>query len=237
MRRVGGAAKANPNASYLFTAWGQFLTHDIIQTPDVGKGEVPCDCKANKRWVWTDNWWSSRLGVLVLAWPWDVLKVDSQPLTSGMISTFDSVVRILPSSKVKKINSLFHACSSSDHHQNLEKVSMAKLKGWGFEKDDQQIISKGTFQANSIRNLIKENNWINWHHWSMLQQFMVFQKNTRTCLLIAMECIWKWTTIVLAISCQQWMISGIPKLKRTSKPPMSSMIKATTKMLLVTLVF
>lgn len=48
MRRVGGAAKANPNASYLFTAWGQFLTHDIIQTPDVGKGEVPCDCKENK---------------------------------------------------------------------------------------------------------------------------------------------------------------------------------------------
>jgi len=52
MRRVGGAAKANPNASYLFTAWGQFLTHDIIQTPDVGKGEVPCDCKANKRSVY-----------------------------------------------------------------------------------------------------------------------------------------------------------------------------------------
>ena len=49
MRRVGGAAKANPNASYLFTAWGQFLTHDIIQTPDVGKGEVPCDCKPNRR--------------------------------------------------------------------------------------------------------------------------------------------------------------------------------------------
>ena len=49
MRRVGGAAKSNPNASYLFTAWGQFLTHDIIQTPDVGKGEVPCDCNENKR--------------------------------------------------------------------------------------------------------------------------------------------------------------------------------------------
>ena len=55
MRRVGGAAKANPNASYLFTAWGQFLTHDIIQTPDVGKGEVPCDCKANKRLVPSEN--------------------------------------------------------------------------------------------------------------------------------------------------------------------------------------
>ena len=45
MRRVGGAAKANPNASYLFTAWGQFLTHDIIQTPDLaGSGPDPCDC-------------------------------------------------------------------------------------------------------------------------------------------------------------------------------------------------
>ena len=33
-------------ASVLFTMWGQFLTHDIIQTPDVGKGQVPCDCTA-----------------------------------------------------------------------------------------------------------------------------------------------------------------------------------------------
>ena len=93
------------------------------------------------------------------------------------------------------------------------------------------------FQAILIRNLVKENNSISWHHWSMLQLFMVFQKNTKTCWLIAMECIWKWITIVLAISCQLSMISEIPKLKRISKPPMCSMIRAMTKMLLVTLVF
>nr|CCG47854.1 oikosin 21b [Oikopleura dioica] len=33
------------DVSYAFTAWGQFITHDIIQTPDVlGSGDVPCDC-------------------------------------------------------------------------------------------------------------------------------------------------------------------------------------------------
>ena len=24
--------------------WGQFVTHDIIQTPDMGDGDTPCDC-------------------------------------------------------------------------------------------------------------------------------------------------------------------------------------------------
>ena len=38
-------------ATSLFTAWGQFLTHDIIQTPDVGKGSVPCDCEPNNSCV------------------------------------------------------------------------------------------------------------------------------------------------------------------------------------------
>lgn len=28
--------------------WGQFITHDIIQTPDMGNGEVPCDCSKIK---------------------------------------------------------------------------------------------------------------------------------------------------------------------------------------------
>ena len=37
-------AKVNQVASYAFTAWGQFITHDIIQTPDVGGGKVPCTC-------------------------------------------------------------------------------------------------------------------------------------------------------------------------------------------------
>ena len=31
--------------SYAFTAWGQFLTHDIIQTPDASNGRVKCSCK------------------------------------------------------------------------------------------------------------------------------------------------------------------------------------------------
>ena len=31
--------------SYAFTAWGQFLTHDIIQTPDASNGRAVCDCK------------------------------------------------------------------------------------------------------------------------------------------------------------------------------------------------
>ena len=34
-------------ASSLFTLFGQFLTHDIMQTPDVGRGGVPCDCNPN----------------------------------------------------------------------------------------------------------------------------------------------------------------------------------------------
>ena len=47
MRRAGGAPKANNQATYLLTAWGQFITHDIIQTPDVGNGNVPCSCKSH----------------------------------------------------------------------------------------------------------------------------------------------------------------------------------------------
>jgi len=49
MRRAGGPPKESATTSYLFTAWGQFLTHDIIQTPDVGNGQVPCDCKPNSK--------------------------------------------------------------------------------------------------------------------------------------------------------------------------------------------
>ena len=26
--------------------WGQFVTHDIIQTPDMGNGQTKCDCSA-----------------------------------------------------------------------------------------------------------------------------------------------------------------------------------------------
>ena len=48
-----------------------------------------------------------------------------------------SVVRTLPSSKVKKINSPSHVCLSSDRHRNLEKVSTVKLKGLGSESSEQ----------------------------------------------------------------------------------------------------
>ncbi|CAG5102891.1 Oidioi.mRNA.OKI2018_I69.chr1.g514.t1.cds [Oikopleura dioica] len=50
-RAISLAMRANTqrtmsnDVSYAFTAWGQFITHDIIQTPDVlGSGDVPCDC-------------------------------------------------------------------------------------------------------------------------------------------------------------------------------------------------
>ena len=43
-----GRVKENSVATYAFTAWGQFLTHDIIQTPDVGGGDVPCNCNPHK---------------------------------------------------------------------------------------------------------------------------------------------------------------------------------------------
>ena len=49
MRKAGGRPKQSELTSYLFTAWGQYLTHDIIQTPDVGNGEVPCNCNPNKK--------------------------------------------------------------------------------------------------------------------------------------------------------------------------------------------
>ena len=49
MRKAGGRPKQSALTSYLFTAWGQYLTHDIIQTPDVGNGEVPCNCNPNKK--------------------------------------------------------------------------------------------------------------------------------------------------------------------------------------------
>lgn len=42
--KEAGSTKVNPTVSYAFTAWGQFITHDIIQTPDVGGGNVPCNC-------------------------------------------------------------------------------------------------------------------------------------------------------------------------------------------------
>ena len=35
--------------SMAFTLWGQFITHDIIQTPDVGGGDVPCNCSPNNK--------------------------------------------------------------------------------------------------------------------------------------------------------------------------------------------
>jgi peroxidase len=39
-----GTATSSQVATYMFTAWGQFMTHDMIQTPDVGGGKVPCSC-------------------------------------------------------------------------------------------------------------------------------------------------------------------------------------------------
>jgi peroxidase len=47
--RSTGTTKTNNVASFAFTAWGQFITHDIIQTPDVGQGEVPCTCKPHNQ--------------------------------------------------------------------------------------------------------------------------------------------------------------------------------------------
>jgi len=47
MRGTNGAPTRNPVASYAFTAWGQFLTHDIIQTPDVGGASCACNGSNN----------------------------------------------------------------------------------------------------------------------------------------------------------------------------------------------
>ena len=44
-----GSTKSSQTASFAFTAWGQFITHDIIQTPDVGGGNVPCNCQPNAK--------------------------------------------------------------------------------------------------------------------------------------------------------------------------------------------
>ena len=39
-----GPPKPSQEVTFAFTTWGQFITHDIIQTPDVGNGDVPCNC-------------------------------------------------------------------------------------------------------------------------------------------------------------------------------------------------
>jgi peroxidase len=49
MRQSAGTPQAGPDASVAFTLWGQFITHDIMQTPDAANGEVPCNCKPHNK--------------------------------------------------------------------------------------------------------------------------------------------------------------------------------------------
>ena len=41
----GKTTEDNKN-SMIGPLWGQFVTHDIIQTPDMGNGQTKCDCSA-----------------------------------------------------------------------------------------------------------------------------------------------------------------------------------------------